>query len=162
MIVSCSNYHGALTFPYENVQFKDLIKFGDRFYSHRPHMIKYQKDGITLLIFTSLKFRLMGKGCCHIQVLKNFLHSLPWYSQIGPLTNSMTIVHQLPIQHINLYNLNKKYFQVELELFPAAKLLHSGREHVNIFHTGKIIMVGVRNVNNVTPLIELLMDVINK
>lgn len=150
MKVVCSNYHGVFSFPQDNVQFQDLITFGHKFYKHRPHMIKYQKDGITLLIFTSLRFRVMGKGESHIQVLEDFLRSLPWRSQFSSLTNSMTITHQLPLDHINLNKLNKKYFQLELELFPAAKLLHSGREHMNVFHSGKIIILGARDVNSVS------------
>jgi TATA-box binding protein (TBP) (component of TFIID and TFIIIB) len=104
----------------------------------------------------------MGKGDFHRKVLENFLHSLPWISQISSMTSSMTIVHQLPMDHINLHTLDIKHFQVELELFPAAKLLHSGREHVNVFHTGKLIILGVRDMNSVTSLIDLVMSFINK
>lgn len=162
MIVVCTNYHGLLSFPHKNVQLSDLISFGHKFYSHRPKMVKYQNDGITLLIFTSLRFRLMGKGDFHKRVLETFLQSLPWISQISAMTSSMTITHQLPLDHINLHKLDKNYFQLEMELFPAAKLLHSGREHVNVFHTGKIIIIGVRDMRRVSHLIDYIMFVMNK
>ena len=41
-------------------------------------MVTYRDEGVTLLIFTSFKFRLMGKGEKHKRVLQNFLRKLPW------------------------------------------------------------------------------------
>ena len=161
MLVVCMNYHGSLTFPENKIKLEDLIPYTTKFYNHRPRMIKYHKNGITILVFTSLRFRLMGKGDIHKQILQDFLHMLPWKSHVGEMTCSMTVSHQLPVKHINLHKLDRRYFQVEMELFPAAKLIHKGHEHVNIFHSGKLIITGVRELPSIVPLIDHIMLHIN-
>ena len=151
----CCIYHGSLTFTNDNTKLEDLIPFATQFYNHRPRMISYKKDDITLPIFTSFKFRLMGKGGHHHLILHDFLAKIPWKCHINSkMTMNMTITHQLLSTHINLHKLNRHYFQVEMELFPAAKLIHNGREHVNVFHNGHIIITGVRNLENVQSLIN--------
>ena len=151
----CCIYHGSLTFPNNSTRLEDLIPFGTQFYNHRPRMIRYKKDDITLLIFTSFKFRLMGKGENHLIILHEFMSKLPWKCHAkSNMTLNMTITHQLLSTHINLHKLNRHYFQVEMELFPAAKLIHCGREHVNIFHNGHIVITGARNMENAQYLIN--------
>ena len=118
-------------------------------------MIKYHKNGVTLLLFTTFKFRLMGPGQEHRQILKEFLTQLPWIASVGEMTVNMTVSHQLPDGvHVNLWKLEEEAFQKEMELFPAAKLIHEGREHVNVFHSGHIVITGVRDLNRVEPLLD--------
>ena len=89
-------------------------------------MIKVRKEGVTLLIFTSMKFRLLGKGDQHVQILHEFLQSLPWESCISEVNTHMTVSHQLATTNINLHKLDYRDFSVEMELCPAAKLRHCG------------------------------------
>jgi len=161
-MVRCTNVHGKLSILQKNIQLEDLKPFTSKFYNHRPRMLKYNKDGISILIFTSLCFRIMGKGEKHEQVMQEFIRSLPWSCHVSILSKSMTMTYQLPIYHINLHNLNRDYFQVELELFPAAKLLHSQKSHVNIFHSGKVVLLGMRSVEHALRLIANVMECINK
>ena len=77
MKVECIMHHGTLSFP-ETVCLEDLVPYASKFYNHRPRMIKVRKEGVTLLIFTSMKFRLLGKGDQHVQILHEFLRSLPY------------------------------------------------------------------------------------
>ena len=114
-------HHGTLSFP-ETVCLEDLVPYATQFYNHRPRMIKIRKEGVTLLIFTSMKFRLLRKGDQHVQILHEFLQSLPWKSCISEMTTHMTVSHQLSMTNINLHKLDYRDFSVEMELFPAAKL----------------------------------------
>ncbi len=80
-VVSCI-YVGQLTCsttPYEldHLTLEDLAPHAHTFYQHKPRMIKYRHDGITVLIFTSLGVRLMGSGETLEEVLRLFLDSLP-------------------------------------------------------------------------------------
>lgn len=153
MHVVCRVCHGILKFLNDTC-LKDMEKFATKFYKHRPYMIKYHDKGITLLIFTSFKFRLMGKGDLHVQVLEDFLRKLPWKSKFSITTSNMTIAHHLPETLINLHKLSRQHFQVEMELFPAAKLIHPRQEHVNLFHTGHIVITGVHDLTDAQTLID--------
>ena len=135
------------------ITLEDLAPYAHTFYQHKPRMIKYRHEGITILIFTSLRVRLMGGGETHAAVLRLFLDSLPWpIAVVGTelRLSNMTVTHHLPFC-LNLHKLisHHKHFSTELEIFPAAKFLHGGREHVNVFHTGRIVITGVRDINNV-------------
>ena len=153
MRVECRNYHGSISVPGHMVSLEDLVPYASKFYNHKPRMVTYCKEGVTILIFTSLKVRLMGKGESHKRVLHEFLRSLPWKARIGEMNCTMTVSHSLEMC-INLHKLDRRHFQVELELFPAASLIHSGREHVNVFHNGKVVVTGVRDVWHVPPLLQ--------
>ena len=159
MLVECRNYHGLLSFPRRSVRLVDLVPYASKYYNHRPTMVTYRDEGVTLLIFTSFKFRLMGKGEKHKRVLQDFLRKLPWKARVSEMSCTMTVSHSLNT-HINLHTLDRTHFQVELELFPAAKLRHSGREHVNVFHTGKLMITGVRDVRHVQALIDRVTECI--
>jgi hypothetical protein len=146
MLITCRILRGQLQ---SEQTLEEFAPFAHSFYQHRPKMVKYRKDGITLLIFTNLKFRLMGGGCSHIVVLEEFLRNLPWKVDFGSLRlSTMTATHQLD-GFVNLHKLNRKKFMVEQEIFPAAKWLHGGREHFNIFHTGRVVITGIKDINKV-------------
>lgn len=142
MKVVCQNVSGQL---YSEKRLEDFVPYAERFYSHRPRMVKFHhRDGITLLIFTSLRFRLMGKGENHMKVLHEILKRLPWSVTYGSIhLNSMTVTHQLP-HPVNLYRLNRDHFRVEHEIFPAAEWIHDSNEHFNVFHSGCVVITGVK------------------
>ena len=126
---------------------EDLIPFGTHFYDHRPRMIKFTRHGITLLVFTSLRFRLMGKGEHHKSVLAEFLNSIPWKIEAKNLKlSTMTLTHGIPYQ-INLHKLYRQPFSLDSEQFPAARWIHEGRENFNVFHSGCIVITGVTDIN---------------
>ena len=70
------------------------------------------------------------------------------------MTTNITISHHLSNTNINLHKLDRRHFQVEMELFPAAKLIHAGREHVNVFHNGNIVITGVCDLSCVDYLLH--------
>ena len=65
-----------------------------------------------------------------------------------------TISQQLTHNNIVLRALNTEFFDLTLELFPAAKYRHTGKEHVNIFASGKVIITGVRVLDHIPQLIH--------
>jgi hypothetical protein len=133
--------------PVPNITIEALIPYMSKYYCHKPKMVKYHCRGVTLLIFTSFKFRLMGGGWSHEQILQEFLQQLPFKINVLNLRlSTMTLVHDLK-QTINLHKLCPPYFSYEPELFPAAKLIHSGRENVNVFHSGKVVVTGMKDIN---------------
>jgi TATA-box binding protein (TBP) (component of TFIID and TFIIIB) len=149
MRIVCSVYCGQLG-GVEHITLKDLATYAHVHYQHKPVMVKFRSRNVTLLIFTNFKFRLMGGGDAHMETLQDFLQPLPWNFVVTriSLTNT-TAVHQLPY-HINLHKLrNNDRFSVDMELFPAAKFRHNGREHVNVFHTGQVVITGVGCINKV-------------
>lgn len=160
MKVICRIYRGQL-FSERELRLEDLAPFATHFYQHRPRMIKYRNANVTLLIFTSLRFRLMGSGESHWQVLNDFLHSLPCGEELKVkkedlVLSGMTVTHQLSRKNINLRSLNED-FRVELELFPAAQWLHGrGKEHINVFHTGSVVITGVTSIDKAEQLIAQL------
>ncbi len=73
----------------------------------------------------------------------------------------MTITHQFPVQQpINLHTLPRDHFRVELELFPAAQWINrtGGRENINVFHTGCVIITGVISTNKAEYLLTLVQN----
>ena len=66
------------------------------------------------------------------------------------------------------FNLNKKINLSELEnvcyepeLFPAAFIKRPPSIHINIFSSGKVVIVGMRNANELNALISLVENVIS-
>jgi len=54
----------------------NLCEFADKVYNHRPRMLLYRSQNITLIIFSSLKFRTMGTSSdetAHSFIVQEFL-----------------------------------------------------------------------------------------
>jgi TATA-box binding protein (TBP) (component of TFIID and TFIIIB) len=137
------------------IRLEDFFPFATTVYNHKPYMVKYRQQGITLLIFNNLKFRIMGQGEAPLSVLNEFMDRLPpaWKDELkveNLKLSTMTVVHTLPTP-INPHKLCRDFtkFHAEWELFPAVKWLGAGGGvHVNIFHTGKVVATGVKSIYN--------------
>ena len=145
-------------------EFNDFIPLADRAYLHKPRMLKFRRDGITLLIFNNLKFRTMGgQGVdhqvifrLHKKVLHQILAMLPWNCVIVSMEiSTMTLAFQVPY-FISFHYLPEENFYVDTEMFPAAKLLHTGSCHVNVFATGHVVATGVKSYSHAMTLIDQL------
>ena len=142
--------------------FNNFISLADRAYLHKPRMLKFRRNGITLLIFNNLKFRTMGgQGLDHeiiFQLHKYTMHqileSFPWPCEsLNMEISTMTLSFQVPY-FINFHYLPKENFYVDTEMFPAAKLLHTGSCHVNVFATGHVVATGVKSYSHAMTLID--------
>jgi TATA-box binding protein (TBP) (component of TFIID and TFIIIB) len=139
-----THYKTNLYFPYTLTEASHLLT-NSKLYTGRPTMLKYRVEGITILLFRSGNVRLMGGGTNHSQALDHILRILTNASLQSPLKlMSMTWVYHLPFK-INLHMLDYPTFMTELELFPASKFLHNGKEHANIFSSGKVVITGTKS-----------------
>ena len=101
-----------------------------------PHMYKIKNTNGTLLVFKSGKIRYMGRGIP------------PFGIEIVRLM-SMTTTSSLN-QKLNLYQLSRKYSSISIyepELFPALRFINFNPRCVNVFSSGKIIMMGLKTIN---------------
>ena len=123
-------------------------------------VIKFD-DGSTMLIFKSGKFRIMGgkideltAHCNVISITSKHHHNFPEI-----ILQTMTIVYAYP-HRINLPILSqmiKCHFNTEC--FPAVQIIEFKPIHVNVFATGKVIMCGIKNIDdaiNIKNKIDLL------
>ena len=101
-------------------------------------------QNVKLIVFKSGKCRLMG-----IQIPLNNDANLP-LAVNNLQIQSITLVDDIG-ESINLYKLAHKLpkgsFMFEPELFPALRLVNFNPLCVNIFSSGKIVILGVKNLS---------------
>ncbi len=130
-----------------------------------PRQLIIYMEQYTILIFTSGQCRLMGR--LHLEEAQSAIQSLNTiYSCIeSPLQPvSETVVFKLDSLHapINLYKFacefpNDNRIQFEPELFPALCLHFWKPLHVNVFTTGKVIILG----HNASASFAIIRDWLN-
>lgn len=121
----------------DKIPFEILTKYATKVYKGRPTMILFKNFDNTVIIFKSLKGRIMGNP----NKMKETLDNLP-FDIANVHVQTCTYTHDFN-HEINLQKLNNS-FHYEAELFPAAYSTIFGA-HVNIFHTGKIVVIGVKS-----------------
>lgn len=116
-----------------------------------PMQISVHYDNLCFLLFTSGQCRIMGKGC--------FTKSLSLFDSIVPIISSNIITPLYIVSHtitsilphsccpLNLHVLIRKFYSnkevlFEPELFPAICITQWDGCHVNVFSSGKIIVLG--------------------
>lgn len=139
------NYKGFLA-PGEVVK----INFNEAMKPPVQHVEKTD-CGATMIIFKSGKFRLMGVTTCVL----DFIDQLPFKIANFEMQSASVAINFGCV--INLRDLHKRLTSLkclyEPELFPAARLLKYNPMCVNVFQSGKVTIVGVRDINFVQDLI---------
>lgn len=113
-----------------------------------PHQQIFPLDGnLKLLVFTSGKCRLMGaRG----PLTKDLVEQLP-LKVLNLRVQSVTLVDHIGCD-INLIRLARalprKSFLFEPELFPAVRLTIFNPLCVNVFATGKVVILGAKKLTN--------------
>lgn len=124
----------------------------------KPSQIVDKTGKYTIVIFKSGNCRIMG---CKEPIDINELQ----YDIKDIQLQSLTIVMNLGII-INLYKLSKMIkCWYEPELFPALRITMYDPLCVNVFSTGKIVILGLKNLNyhgHVNNIISYLHNVIDK
>jgi TATA-box binding protein (TBP) (component of TFIID and TFIIIB) len=118
--------------------------FATKNYSSRPKMKKITLNSSTILIFPTMKARIMGTPSNQLETIDQLRCRLK--ANIFNLkVQSMTIVHNIG-HPINLDELQKHpKFNYEPELFCAAySSTLKNIPHINIFHSGKVVITGVK------------------
>lgn len=138
-----------------NVSFDDLKKYATKVYHGRPSMLLFKFSNNTVLVFKKLNGRIMGNP----HKIYDVLNALPF--SISNLTvQTCTFTHNLESE-INLNKLNHA-FKYEGELFPAAYLRLQNGAHVNLFHTGKVVITGAKTEKDAVDIINYIKQIINK
>ena len=138
------------------VSFTVLTKFedikADKIYSGRPTMsvIKIQRN--TIIIFKNLRGRIMGNP----DDIDSSLLLLP-FKITNIAIQTLTYTHTLP-HEINLLKLSHP-FHYEGELFPSGYIKFHNC-HVNIFHTGNLVLTEIRSHLHAIKIINTIESLI--
>ena len=141
-----------------------------RSYNKKPPQLTVWFKKCTFVIFRSGKCRIMGNVCIEkaIPYLHTLLHILDCRLISPPLLVSQTIVFQLDPQYtpINLLYISNRVqdsnVRFEYECFPALSLHFWKPLHVNVFATGKVVVLGNNATNMLVTIYKYLIDTINK
>ena len=150
MIVN-TNYRGQLApGEVEKIQFS-----GDALNPPVQKVFKTYSPPIgTMIVFQSGKYRLMG---VKEQPLPANIYDLMPFRPANMQLQSMTVVDHLNCD-INLIRVARtltcKRCIFEPELFPALRLLDYNPICVNVFATGKIVLLGVKDFNDCKRLLS--------
>lgn len=158
---------------------KDLFLFADKVYNHRrPTMALFKRSGSTIMVFTSMKCRIMGFPttitAANNQTTTNLLDQLidsqksiltSWSLEKAIRLNvenftltTTTMTHKLPKQ-INFYH-HEECLHFDLEIFCGAKFLFDGSSssHVNVFSSGQVVITGVKSQHEFDKIVHLLYE----
>jgi hypothetical protein len=156
-----SNFRCAISTPYEDIAELEPFLPNCIMYNKKPVMLKFRfEECITILIFTSQKIRLMGKPPNHFKAIQYILRTIPQAKLIQPLKlMSHSVRFKLPFT-VDLKLLNQKQYEYYFELFPAAGKKMK-RIHMNIFHSGTLILTGVQKLYHAKRMITNLINEIS-
>ena len=166
--MTCVNqiYRGQFNCSFSRLEFVNLCLSETmpayihvKFYSRNPCMWKLAVPlKWTLLLFNSGKFRVMGKDFELDKILPLMKFILKCRIQDFPILQSETFVFVLSVPvdlHLAYQKLeNRTLFVYEPELFPSLQILKWRPICVNVFHTGRCVILG-RNAR------ASLFDIIN-
>lgn len=140
------NYKGVVTDNLDKFQFNRIGK---------PKQYIYRDLNFTILIFKTGNCRIMG---CR-KPLTDFT-KLPFGIEIKSL-QSMTVTYNFnqSIHLFKLVDLLGSDCSYEPELFPALRYLSYNPLCVNIFHTGKMTILGIRTLDYKEILDKIVGDI---
>ena len=126
---------------------------------------------ITLMIFKNGKLRLMGKGLrdtVQANDIISILFPFASYIETPYLQTQTALVNLNPLQDINLARFSHSYSYAclyEPELFPAISVTLWPDVFVNLFHTGRVTVLGKATFTKshlLSEIYETLMDMIGQ
>jgi TATA-box binding protein (TBP) (component of TFIID and TFIIIB) len=152
------NYRGKLKNP---INLKKLNVPNSKYHSI-PHQLVIKDDKGTLVLFSSGKFRVMG---CIDELDATFLA----YKYIEQLTDdypdiiiqSYTSVAKLG-HNVDLNKLSAcKDTKYEPEIFAAVRMSKYKPISVNVFHTGSVVVCGLKRADDIFDILTDLKSIIN-
>ena len=162
----------------EGKTLEDLFPFADKIYNHRPTMAIFKRSGMTIMVFTSFKCRIMGLPIVHGErkslndlmkmassILRQWICEIKedWGEDVGLidftfLTSTMT--HKIP-SLINFHK-NQHCLNFDLELFCGAKFTSAPPStHVNVFSTGQVVATGLKSDTSMRRTIHQLYSLLH-
>ena len=124
----------------------------------KPRQCIIKCTNFTLVIFPTGNCRLMG---CKAPITSEYLTD-PFNIKIERI-QSITVVGKIN-ESVNLYKLSMKLqnrCMFEPELFPALRMLDYNPYCVNVFSTGKIMIIGIKNLDYEKIVIRILKRIQN-
>lgn len=159
MLPQCVNqvYRGQIQIPSE-ILFDKLIltkclkNSTVSYYGRKPRMYSIQSKGKwTFLLFSTGKYRIMGSNINLEDIVTSISLCLPNVKSLHPILQTETFVCNLG-KSVNLYNFFNSstttdsdinlHMAYEPELFPALQILDWNPININLFHTGKVVIMG--------------------
>ena len=112
-----------------------------KFYFGRPTMlsIKLKPKG-TVIFFRTGKFRVMG--LLNYSKAKDIIQTLVPHFLSGLELQTETVKFKVPPVHYNFHRRYDEQILFEPEIFPAIHLKQWKDVHVNLFHSGQVIVLG--------------------
>ena len=137
-----------------------------KYYPAKPHMLKWilPTNGKTVQIYPNNKVQIIGKVNYEeaksmrdtiIQELRQALDE-PSLTMTLPAVSTMTLTARLPFRPNFNGLVCNSLVNYEPEIFPAVILSYWSPMKVTLFHTGHINLTGVKNVNDVIPIVSSL------
>ena len=127
---------------------------GSRLKLHDPVMLIYKFGQLTLMVFSTGKFRFMGPfmpteyvACRNLRTMPDIPQSI---SRARLVLQSITVTFKLPGNGVNLPKLARELrrdgerFKFVKREFQAISLYRWDPLHVNIFYSGRVVIVGGR------------------
>lgn len=136
------------------------INFYIKPFTPSPHQLVVQLEDAKLLVFPSGKCRIMG---IKIPITEKPLNDLPVEIkdlEIQSATLVFTLGHEINLIHLTKI-LPAKSFLYEPELFPALRLLTFNPMCVNVFGTGKVVVLGLKDLTNQNQLCRQICNMLS-
>ena len=153
MIVVNINYKGQLAAG----ELNKIEPFSEKIKPPVQKVIQTSLSGARMMVFPSDKFRLMGVKepltsyeCLPLMPATMTLQSATIVGNYGESINLRTLAADL----------TSRWCLYEPELFPAARLLEFNPLCVNVFSTGKIVILGVKELDKCSELFDKVSTVI--
>ena len=141
------------------VLYEQLVKDYDvKLYVQRPRMLRIRYDQVTILIFPNGKVRFMGKPHEEFELVLLFSKitdmDLDWMKLISE-TITLKLDVSCPINLLDYAHTHPHLFTFEPELFIGMHVSYFKHAHVNIFSTGKVVILGRNAQDTVQHVIDL-------
>lgn len=137
------------------IELKNIIPRGN--VKNRPTMMVLRFEKATLLIYESGSVVINGSTnvSTAISTMNSFC-MMTGYKYSSIRSSSRTVVHQLPFKvDLNRLKMMKKFIMYEAEIFPKATFKLNDI-NCNLFHTGKVVMMGNHTLNEFEICTSLL------
>ena len=156
--IFCNHFKTNLTFDEINIILENTKHIKYKYHNGQPIMIYlklFENEHINL--YHSHRFIFFTKGTLNTV---NYLNQLINFDFIQSLNlKSITAT----------YNLNKRIILSQLkgvvyepEIFPAAYIKPSPSVHINIFASGKVVIMGMKKESDLQSLINIVIQIVSK
>ena len=125
--------------------------------------VQKKEKSLTILFFPNGTIQCVGNTCdddvryMHMELCDVLQLQLPDWEM-----KSMTVLCMLN-KTCNFRHLSSnKHVTYEVEIFPAAQMTFWHNVHVHVFHNGKMIITGIKDISHVSNIVHDVLDYLNK